>query len=318
MSDEEYGGGPIPIVVLHRDEPGFLLETVAAIKQRTSVAHQLFVVDNNSVTPAARAVLEQLASDDVVVIRNSYNRWVLGFNSALAHERFNHDAAYYVFSDGDVVVPDRDSVGACWLTRLIELMDRTACAGKIGLSLHLGTLKQRKDLAHIYREEIAYASGPRIGNLIVAPIDTTLAIYRRDLFVMNEFRFLPGHKSLLRPYYFCLRTPLDFSATHLGWENYGKPRNDAGDKIRCFTRFGGFVDRTTLVQASVADRNYYRVLGPLWRSFWGLVVAWHWFSYILRRFPRGLNELQAKARVPNADFASRNRRPRDADSIAAD
>ena len=66
------------------------------------------------------------------------------------------------------------------------------------------------------------------------------------------------------------------------------------------------------------DRIYYRVLGPLWRSVWGLVVAWHWFSYILRRFPRGLNELQAKARVPNAVFASRNRRPRDANSIGTD
>jgi hypothetical protein len=135
---------------------------------------------------------------------------------------------------------------------------------------------------------------------------------------MNEFWFLPGHKSLLRPYYYCLRTPLDFSATHLGWENYGKPRDDDGEKIRCFACFGGFVDRTTLAQASIADRIYYRVLGPLWRAVWGLVVAWHWFTYILRRFPRGLNELQAKARVPNAVFASRNRRPRDAASIVAD
>lgn len=317
MSDERHDG-PIPIVVLHRDEPGFLLETVAAIRQRTSVDYQLFVVDNHSVTPEASAALEQLASDDVEVILNRHNRWVMGFNSALAHERFNHEAAYYVFSDSDIVVPDRDASGSCWLTRLIELMKRTACAGKIGLSLHLGTLKERKDLAHIYREEIAYASGPLIGNLIVAPIDTTLAIYRRDLFVMNEFRFLPGHKSLLRPYYYCLRTPLDFSATHLGWENYGKPRDDDGEKIRCFARFGGFVDHTTLAQASIADRIYYRVLGPLWRSVWGLVVAWHWFTYILRRFPRGLNELQAKARVPNAVFASRNRRPRDATSIVAD
>jgi hypothetical protein len=297
-------GGAIPVVVLHRDEPRFLLETVAAIRERTSVDYQLFVVDNNSVTPEAKAALEQLAADNVDVIRNRHNRWVMGFNSALTHERFNRDAAFYVFSDGDIVVPDRDASGACWLSRLIELMERTACAGKIGLSLHLGTLKERKDLAHIYREEISYASGPRIGDLIVAPIDTTLAIYRRDLFVMNEFRFLPGHKSLLRPYYYCLRTPLEFSATHLGWENYGKLRDDGGEKIRCFARFGGFVDRITLAQASFSDLAYYRVLGPLWRSNWGLVVAFHWLSYIFRRFPRDLNELQARARVPNADSAA--------------
>jgi hypothetical protein len=315
MSDKRHDG-PIPIVVLHRDEPGFLRETVAAIRQRTSVDYQLFVVDNNSVTLEAGAALEQLAADDVVVIRNSHNRWVMGFNSALAHERFNHEAAYYVFSDGDIVVPERDAAGACWLTRLIELMERTACAGKIGLSLHLGTLQERKDLAHIYREEIAYAAGPRIGDLVVAPVDTTLAIYRRDLFVMGRFRFLPGHKSLLRPYYYCLRTPLEFSATHLGWQHYGKPRDDAGEKIRCFARFGGFVDHVTLAQASFVDRAYYRVLGPVWRSAWGLVVAWHWSHYILRHFPRGLNELQAQARVPDA--APRERRPEEAPSIVAD
>ena len=105
---------------------------------------------------------------------------------------------------------------------------------------------------------------------------------------------------------------------HLGWENYGKPRDDGGEKIRCFARFGGFVDRTALAQASFADRLYYRVLGPVWRSVWGLVVAWHWFTYILRHFPRGLNELQAQARVPNTVAASRKRCPEDATSIIAD
>jgi glycosyltransferase involved in cell wall biosynthesis len=306
MSDKRHDG-PIPIVVLHRDEPGFLRETVAAIRQRTSVDYQLFVVDNNSVTAEAHAALEQLASDDVVVIRNSHNRWVMGFNSALAHERFNHNAAYYVFSDGDIVVPDRDASGACWLSRLIDLMNQTACAGKIGLSLNLVALRERNELAHIYQEEIAYGTGPRIGNLVIAPIDTTLAIYRKDLFVMNGFRFLPGHKSLLRPYYYCLRTPLDFSAIHLGWEGYGKRRDYGGEKIRCFARFGGFVDRVTLATGSVADRCYYKCLGPLWRFMWGLVVAYHWFLYIAARFPRGLNELQAQARTPSNIDTARNR-----------
>ncbi len=125
MSDEPHDG-PIPIVVLHRDEPELLLKTVAAIKQRTSVDYQLFVVDNHSVTPDSRAALEQLASDDVEVIRNRQNRWVLGFNSALAHERFNHDAAYYVFSDGDIVVPDRDASGFCWLVYLVRFVVTSA------------------------------------------------------------------------------------------------------------------------------------------------------------------------------------------------
>lgn len=288
----------IPIVILHRDEASFLRQMVDSIRRNTLAPYQLLVVDNHSAMPESITLLSELEDTDTVVIRNQENRWVLGFNAALAHPLFNHRAPYFVFSDGDIVVPEVDIDGKCWLGRLIHLMNENACAGKIGLSLDLSRIADRTELQHIVENELGYSSGQRIGNLIIAPVDTTLAIYRKTTFVMDQFRFLPGHKSLIRPYLFSMRTTPDFSAVHLGWQDYGSLTKPVSEKIRCFARFGGHVDQVTLSMASPYDRIYYRIAAPVWRAFWSVALAYHWACYILRRFPRDLNELQAEARIP--------------------
>lgn len=288
----------IPVVILHRDEAPFLRQMVDSIRRHTFTPFRLFVVDNQSTLPESTALLDELESDGAVVIRNRQNRWVLGFNAVLNHPKFDRNAPYFVFSDGDVLVPEPDGTGKCWLNRLVGLMDETACAGKIGLALDLSPIIDRPELRHVVRDEQYYAAGPRIGKLVVAPVDTTLAIYRPNTFIMDEFRFLPGHKSLMRPYLYSLRTTADFSAIHLGWQDYGNPAKRVHEKIRCFARFGGQIDQVTLAMSGLRDRLYYRIAGPIWRALWGSAVAYHWLRYIAKRFPRDLNELQARARTP--------------------
>lgn len=74
--------------------------------------------------------------------------------------------------------------------------------------------------------------GPKVDELIMAPVDTTLAIYRKDLFVMNKF--IPGHATLVKPYYYVFRTPKVYQAKHLGWRKYQKQLEE---KIICFTKY---------------------------------------------------------------------------------
>jgi hypothetical protein len=58
--------------------------------------------------------------------------------------------------------------------------------------------------------------GPVVDDLVIAPVDTTLAIYRKDLFVMNKFKMLPGHASLVRPYYYYKKPiSLEYVSKHM-------------------------------------------------------------------------------------------------------
>lgn len=289
---------PIAIVVLTKDEPKFLQATIQSILDRTHYPYQLFIVDNNSQSAEQHQLLQQYAQDsNIQVVFNSKNRWVLGFNSAIdsAKKHKGLSADYMVLTDGDILVPEF-SGELCWLGHLKREMDQYACIGKLGLSLDLNPIKDNDLFQETYQRELTYKTGPSIGNSIIAPVDTTLAIYRQDVFVSGVFKMLPGHASLVKPYYYTCRTQ-QYQAQHLGWGNYIEPTQEQLiEKIKCFTKHAGYIDPIVLNKVDIKTKYFYKLFRYGFKTYWSIKVVFHWMLYIATRFPRGLNELQTARR----------------------
>ena len=285
---------PIPILILSYNDLPALRLCLRAIVNRTHRAYRLIVVDNASTDQRLQRYLAWLARlTRISVHRNRRNLWVLGLNAPL------HDTLatlgendLFAVSDCDIVVPPpRD--GRCWLARLEASMATNACIGKLGLSLDLGYIASRPQFSATLEQERFYLAGPRIGDTIVAGVDTTMAIYRQSLFVTRRPLFIPGHQSLHRPYYYCCRTLPDFRAKHLSWRGYGsRAGEDVATKLLCMALLGTNIAPLQYVVAPASARLFYRVVKPMARVFWGAVVTALQIGYTLRSFPRRANRIQ--------------------------
>jgi len=285
---------PIPILILSFNDLPSLRLCLRAIVNRTHRAYQLTVVDNASTDQRLQRYLRWLAClTRIRVHRNHRNLWVLGLNRPLrdALAVLGEDDLFAV-SDCDIVVPPPRE-GRCWLTRMEASMDASACIGKLGLSLDLGYIQSRPQFRATLEQERFFLAGPRIGDTIVAGVDTTMALYRQSLFVTRRPLFLPGHQSLHRPYYYCCRTLPDFRAKHLSWRGYGSqvPQNMVS-KLVCMALVGANIAPLQRTIAPAGARLFYGLVKPLARVFWGTVMTVLQGLYTLRTFPRRANQMQ--------------------------
>lgn len=293
--------GPIPIVLLHHGQPDVLLQTIECIAANTLRAYCLFVVDNLSDPSAELTAALQRAEQQygAVVIHNPRNNWIYGFNLALEHPQWPN-AAFYAFSDADVLVP-APAGGKCWLTALEQEMLQHRCIGKLGLSLDLSSLAINPALRATYEAEKRLLSGETIGTNIIAPVDTTMALYRNDFF-MGAFRFRIGHQSLNRPYYFTCRTAVSLSAIHVGWDFYPSASPKAHSierqwrKALAMCRMGTWVAPELLRQFSAGRRLFLRLLQMNVRALHGVKLTSMVLWYVAKRLPRNLNEPQSRVR----------------------
>ena len=291
---------PIPILILSYNDLPLLRLCLRALVNRTRRAHELIVVDNASTDPRLRRYLGWLPRLTRIRVHvNRYNLWVLGLNRPLRQALVGHSQDdLFAVSDCDIIVPP-PRAGRCWLTRMEDTMRTNACIGKLGLALDTGYIASRPQFKATLASERFFMAGPRIGDAIVAGVDTTMALYRQSLFVMRRPRFLPGHQSLHRPYYYCCRTLPELQARHLSWRSYGARTNtDVSAKLVCMGLLGTDVGPAQQAIAPLGARVFYLLMKPLARMFWGLMVGALQGLYVLRTFPRRSNQIQNARRGP--------------------
>jgi glycosyltransferase involved in cell wall biosynthesis len=289
----------IPIFVMSYNDMLSLRLCLRALVRRTIYPHRIIVVDNASSDLSLRRYLRKLSGlTKIVVYQNRLNLWVLGVNKAVAYwSKSSNEDDRFVLTDCDILPPPVIG-GQCWLTRMQALMDDHACVGKLGLSLDLGYIKTRERFRHTYEREQFFMRGPRIGEMVIAPVDTTLALYRKSMFVSSHPWFIPTHQGLYCPHYYCCRTPQNFQAKHLSWRFYGvRSEADVVAKMRCFGLVGATVVPAVYDMAPLHAKVFYTVARPLARIFWGGVVVVLQAGYLLRSFPRRVNALQASRRA---------------------
>ena len=265
----------IPIILLTRNEPEHLSRTIDSIEKTTKYPYELFVIDNCSDDEEQLNVLSAISNKHNVYYAKR-NLWILSLNPILRKivNDTKYDNDYLVISDSDIEIINY-SGDKCWLYKLRSKMELNPFIGKLGASLSLSNLKERKDLEKTYLREKSFYKKKLCNGIYLAPVDTTLAIYKKDLFVSSSFRLYPGHMSYIKPFYYVGRSE-EVHVKHLGWDNYGLVNNALESKIKCFALCGAYIDSYNLEQVSGRIRLFYKVIHPLSKAFWGARLVYSW------------------------------------------
>jgi len=273
----------IPIVLLHHNDYDFLYRTINSIKLNTIAPYKLIVVDNCSTKNDSFWLKIKQNYPGIHIIFNKKNNWVYGFNLA---KPFLEGHKYFVLSDADIEFPSPKKK-VCWLAYLIKQLETYAPIGKAGLPLDLDTIKEDKNLSNLYNRELSFKSGKMIGSNIIAPVDTTVAIYRSDIF-MENFYMRVGHFTNIKPKYYCVRVSEEFKCKHIGWEKYqsGKIKNKKNDnaiilKAKFFGRYAIMMERDLLKQLSFYYKTKYFITFYFFRTFFSLRILINIVIYIL-------------------------------------
>jgi hypothetical protein len=221
-----------------------------------------------------------------MIFRNNRNQWVLGLNSALKWIQNNKTLfhqKYCVITDGDIEFPAKID-GECWLTKLVETMQKNPFIGKLGLTLSLENLLNRPELAETLNSEQRYYEAKICDDIFAAPVDTTAAIYDYNCMITKNLRFYPGHNSYIRPDLHVGRLR-NFTATHLGWQKYGNSSTfdeNAAAKIISFSIFGAYIENAELRKAPKTLRIFRKIVYPLMKFVWSTRLLTCWLIYIFK------------------------------------
>ncbi|EFJ2910225.1 glycosyltransferase family A protein [Escherichia coli] len=278
---------PIPIFIMTRNDGVYLQDCLNSILKNTVYPFNLYVIDNNSSDKLHLKILEEYKTrQNVNVIRNKSNLWVLGLNKHLEKVKKESDSSYFVLTDGDIIFPE-PGINGCWLTQLVIYMDTYKCIGKIGMSLNWDSIRDDPFYEEIYdQEKKLYNNNKKIENLYISPVDTTAAIYRWD-WSIEGYKFYPDHIRYLRPELYSCRTPKEFNAKHLGWlvykNNNGQAIKKLDEKIKCFTLVGADIKKTQLKKASLKVRMFNSLCGKPIKYFWSMRRILYTIFYTLKK-----------------------------------
>ncbi|EMB9642311.1 MULTISPECIES: glycosyltransferase family A protein [Enterobacter cloacae complex] len=275
-----------PVIVMTRNEGVFLSRCIESMIANVSIDIQIYIVDNNSCDEdhlTLLAALEKKYKSILTVIRNKSNRWVLGLNKTLKTIRLNHTSPYFFITDGDIdftICKARP----CWLTYLIEQMDKNIVVGKIGYSLDWNYLSKQDNLKEILAQEMSlYNEKRKINDLYIAQVDTTATIFRWDWSIEGNGNIFPDHMRYLRPELYSCRTTKSLVVEHLGWMNYKSnalSTENIDSKVMCFTIVGASLKKEILSQASLSARVFFYLLNRPFQILWILRRYLFLFKYI--------------------------------------
>lgn len=282
----------LPVLIMTRNENRFLDTCVRSLKEKLSVPHHIYIIDNNSDDPEHLAVLEALSLDNAITVhRNKKNYWVLGLNNIIDKIRLNYpDSKYFMLTDGDI---DFSTLGKKHFDQVISKLDSNASIGKIGFSLSWDNLLNDKRLSAILEQERKlYNEQKKIDEYYVSPVDTTAAIVRFDWSIESKGHFYPDHMRYLRPEMYSCRTPRNILVRHLGWDIYfskKQSKKNINDKVICFTLVGGSIKKEILSQASWSVKYFYRCLSRPIYIYWIYRRYFFLLIYILRKGRRSFD-----------------------------
>ena len=271
----------VPIVLLHHNEFDYLLRTLISLKKNTFITYQIIIVDNNSNPNQIfwNDLVKQFS--DLIVIFNKRNNWVYGFNLAKKYLK-NHD--YFILSDADIEFPNPVN-NICWLAYLIQQLKQYSSIGKAGLPLDLSNIQNHAKLVNLYKRELTFKTGQLIGTNIVAPVDTTVAIYRNDLF-MESFHMRVGHFSNIKPKYYCVRVDERYKCKHIGWEKYVSTQDEINNsqiikKANFFGRYAIMMEQDLLNKISIFYRCKYYFLFYIFKAYYSVRIFINLFIYFI-------------------------------------
>ena len=258
----------IPIILISYNNHAIFRRSIESLIENTSKIYELIVVDNNSSDLEHRKYLNDLRNKGVVKLyQNNLNQFTFGLNECL--KDLGDSSNLIAICDSDFLYP-KPLDGGCWLSVLVREMQKSPYIGKLGLSISLENIKNKKNLKSIYKRERGFSRLSLNNNVWAAQVDTTPALYRKDLFFWGKFRLYPGHMSANKPYYHIGRHK-KIIGYHMGWDNdeyISKDSIVSVSKIDSFALYGGALDRTVVNNLNIFLKFRYFVLKFISKLFW--------------------------------------------------
>jgi hypothetical protein len=287
----------IPIIILHHNDLDSLKKCITSIKKETKTEYKLYIVDNNSEKEIQKQIKILFKKKNCTIIYNPKDNWLLGFNLAIKKIRYNWD--YIILSDADIIFR-KTKKNVCWLKHLINELNLNPSIGKLGIRLNTRYIKNKKKFIEIYKRELTYQKGKKIGNNVIAPTDTTAAIYRKNLFITNKFEMQIGHTNLIKPYYYSCRTSKILECDHIGWCTYnkfflGKNLNlkELRKKAWFFCKMNRPIEMSLSCKLPLYERIILFILSRLfYRTIYSIKFNLNWVCYLIKNFPFNYNEIQ--------------------------
>ncbi|WOB82039.1 glycosyltransferase family A protein [Providencia sp. PROV114] len=293
----KFNAASIPIVIMTRNESGFISKCVSSIINTVTIDFHIYIVDNNSTDYRHLDELDKIKSNYpnlITLVSNKKNKWVIGINETLKEIKKNHRTKYFILTDGDIDFSKCITPSSCWLTYLINRMDENISIGKIGLSLSWEYMLENEVFFKnvINQEEGLYNNSKMINDLYISSVDTTAAIYRWDWSIEKSSKFYPDHMRYLRPELYSCRTNRTILVEHMGWRQYNTASNNVSElnsKILCFTLYGGHVKTEILNKADKKYKLTYTLLSYPIHKVW--VIRRWLFSliYFVRKIRVGFD-----------------------------
>lgn len=277
----------LPIIIMTRNDGLFLKQCVDSIIKTVTIDVEIYIVDNASDSISHKKIMDDLATcyENVNLVLNKKNQWILGLNKTIGKIRSLHKGEYFFLTDADIDFT-KCRAKPCWLTYVKSKLDNNMAIGKLGISLSWDYLENNSELSSILDQERSmYSEDHKVQDMYVSFVDTTATLFRFDWSLEGSGCFYPDHMRYLRPELYSCRTSRDVLVEHLGWHLYNKKniqsKVDINNKILCFTLFGGSVKDEVLNLASKRYAVFYKCFSRLILKLWILRRYYFLAKYII-------------------------------------
>lgn len=277
-------------VLAHKEDVN-LKNCISSLLKSTHVQQRIIVVYNGKKTLSTDVFFSDLLSNsNIEVFYVGFNAFTYGVSLAMRKFQSITDQ-YYIVSDGDFIFPNISK--GDWLEHFLYFLDTYPMVGRAGLGIMLDNLIGKTHLENILEAEKRYLNGFTIENFYHAPIDTTPAVYRKNIFYWGNVIF-PGHMTGMKPCFITMRCSR-FLGYHLGWDT-AKYREErpiiSYSSLISFGLFNGAFPREVLSRQDVLKKITYSCASLVGRTYWRARKLAYILKYIIANKFVFLNELE--------------------------
>ena len=279
-------------IMAHSQDP-MLKDCVSSVLKSTKIPQRIIVVYNGKESVETTEFFKEFSEiDEVEVFYVGFNGFTHGLSIAI---RKFQDASnnYYAVSDGDFIFPSLKY--GDWLQDFITFLDDYPMVGRVGLGICLENLRSKAHLEPILEKEKKYLRGFILDEFYHAPIDTTPAVYRRDIFYWGDF-IRPGHMTGMKPQYLSMRSKHHLGY-HLGWDTLKYEERKpviSYSTLVSFGLFNGAFSSNILQKQSFLKQFAYTVISSIGRTYWRSRKLVSILLFLVRNRFVFLNELEKR------------------------
>ncbi len=266
---------------MHNDIPFFIIyysgkcfeKSLISLLESTNLKLRIYIVNNRSHDNNSNKELKNLSEKYGFDIINCSNRWVLSMNNKIIQQIINKNELF-LLSDDDIIYPIRRSK-ECWIKELFLLMEKYKFIGKLGIDCIDSDNTHQKETCHEVLPEI-----------IPIGVDTTPAIYRKNLFIPNNTIFNPRHMSMIKPELLNCQIK-SYQCRSLSNKNIELRTKDyMSRKAFCFTICSAWLSKDNLLATPFIPKIFYLLFRRFFYLFWAFDSIIRYQFYILRRILR--------------------------------